>query len=265
VKKDTYYFSHDANARKDEKILCLLAEHGYEGYGIYWVLVEMMFENQDTAISRKLIKGIAYDLRVDITLLQKVITTCYNVKLFDADKEKIWSNSLRRRKAEYEEKKKRRSNAGKLGMAARWHNDNNVTENNNNVIAMPNAVITNHNKGKESKVKKRNRERVVPEVDFYEKQFADHSGDEFIDNYKKVISRLQGNNDEDLIYKNVLSMPQQLTYKQYLKLRQKGLETGEDVFDILKGMENRSDVCRSNESVYLTANNWINIRNKRAS
>jgi hypothetical protein len=263
MKKDTYYFSHDSNARKDEKILCLLAEHGYEGYGIYWVLVEMMFENPETSISRKLIKGIAYDLRVDITLLQKVITTCYNVKLFDADKEKIWSNSLRRRKAEWEERKKRRSAAGKLGMASRWHHDNNVTENNSNVITMPNTAITNHNKGKERKGKKK--ERCAPEPDFYEKQFEIHQNDEMIDNYKKVIKKLQGENDEDLFYKNVLSMPEQLTYKQYLKLREKGINTGQDVFDILKGMENRSDICKTNDSVYLTANNWINIRNKRAS
>lgn len=153
MKKDSYYFSHDANARKDEKILCLLAEHGYEGYGIYWVLIEMMFENADTAISRPLIKGIAYDLRIDITVLQSVITTCYNVKLFDADKEKIWSNSLRRRKAEWVETKKKRSDAGKLGMAARWHSDNNV-------IKTDNKRITNDNKGKESKGNKSKGKKV---------------------------------------------------------------------------------------------------------
>lgn len=148
MKKDTYYFSHDANARKDEKILTLLAAHGYEGYGIYWALVEMMFENSDTAISRKLLNGIAYDMRIDIAVLKKVITTCYAVKLFQADKEKIWSNSLRRRKSEWEEKKKKHSEAGKRGMATRWGL-------NNDVITKPNAVITIDNKGKESKVKEK--------------------------------------------------------------------------------------------------------------
>lgn len=153
MKKDTYYFSHDSNARKDEKILTLLANHGYEGYGLYWALVEMMFENQDTAISRKLLKGIAYDLRVEIKVLNNVITTCYEVKLFQADKEKIWSNSLRRRKAEWEEKKKKRSEAGKLGMATRWSSNNNVTKKDNGVITKKSSVITNHNKGKERKGK----------------------------------------------------------------------------------------------------------------
>lgn len=168
MKKESYYFSHDANARKDEKILCLLAEHGYEGYGIYWVLIEMMFENADTAISRPLIKGIAYDLRIDITVLQSVITTCYNVKLFDADKEKIWSNSLRRRKAEWEEKKKKRSEAGKAGMAARWHSDNIVKKTDN-------KRITNDNKGKERKVNKRKEVVfIAPAVEDVRKYFTDN-------------------------------------------------------------------------------------------
>ncbi len=153
MKKDTYYFSHDCNARKDEKILTLLVDHGYEGYGIYWALIEMMFENTDTAISRKLLKGIAYDLRLDLKVLNNVITTCYNVKLFEADKEKIWSNSLRRRKAEWVEMKKKRSEAGKLGMATRWSSNNNVKKSNNAVITKKNPVITNYNKGKERKGK----------------------------------------------------------------------------------------------------------------
>lgn len=160
MKKESYYFSHDANARKDEKVLCLLVEHGYEGYGIYWALIEMMFENQDTAISRKLLKGIAYDLRIDITKLQSVITTCYSVNLFQADKEKIWSNSLRRRKAEWEEKRKKRSEAGKRGMASRWSPDNNVTNPDNNVITQNNGDITKYNKGKERKAKKSKVDRV---------------------------------------------------------------------------------------------------------
>jgi hypothetical protein len=187
MKKDAYYFSHDANARKDEKILTLLAEHGYEGYGLYWCLVEMMFENQDTAISRKLIKGIAYDLRVEITLLQKVITTCYNTGLFQADKEKIWSNSLRRRKAEWMEKKERRSNAGKAGMASRWGSDNNVTKKHNGVITKNSSVITMDNKGKESKGNKK-RVFVAPTlqevVDFFsEKGYTPEGARKAFDHY----------------------------------------------------------------------------------
>ena len=50
---EAYYFSHDSNARNDEKVLMLRAKHGWEGYGLYWALVEMMFENNRTCLDRK--------------------------------------------------------------------------------------------------------------------------------------------------------------------------------------------------------------------
>lgn len=259
MKKESYYFSHDANARKDEKILCLLSEHGYEGYGIYWVLIEMMFENSDTAISRNLLKGIAYDLRIDITVLQSVITTCYNVKLFAADKEKIWSNSLRRRKAEWDEKKKKRSEAGKAGMASRWHSDNNVIKNDN-------KRITNDNKGKERKGNKR-KLLVVPSADqvkaFYEKEIELNSDREFIANYRKLVAFMYGENDKQEPYKNILSMREQISYKQYLSMKATSDRTDVSIKEILDEMENRADVSEKNISASATAMNWMRRNAKR--
>lgn len=253
MQKDSFYFSHDANARKDEKILCLLAEHGYTGYGIYWVLIEMMFENTDTAISRKLIKGIAYDLRVDIALLESVIATCNDVKLFNSDDEKIWSNSLRRRKAEWEQKKKKRSEAGKAGMAARWHSDNNV-------IKIDNKRITNDNKGKEKKVKER-KVYITPTADqvksFYEQQIANNSTQEFIANYQKLVGFLYGKNDKDEPYKNILSMKEQISYRQYLSMKATSEKTDVTIKEILDEMENRQDVAIKNISASATAMNWM--------
>lgn len=92
--KDTYYFSHDSNARNDEKILMLRAEHGWEGYGIYWALIEMMFESTDTALYHDKIKGIAFSCNIDITLLQSVINTCIREGLFVSDDDMFWSESF---------------------------------------------------------------------------------------------------------------------------------------------------------------------------
>jgi hypothetical protein len=154
--KEAYYFSHDANARQDEKILMLRAEYGWEGYGIYWALVEMMFESGETALHHSKIKGIAVSYNIDITLLQGVINTCITEQLFSSDGESFWSESLRRRKTKYREMKDKRSEAGKKGMAKRWgkqQKDNVDIENDNNVITDDNGVITKNNKGKESKGK----------------------------------------------------------------------------------------------------------------
>lgn len=47
MSKEAYYFSHDTNARNDPKILALRDNWGVEGYGIYWVLIEMLRESND--------------------------------------------------------------------------------------------------------------------------------------------------------------------------------------------------------------------------
>lgn len=148
--KDAYYFSHDSNARNDEKILMLRAEHGWEGYGIYWALVEMMFENAETALDHSKVKGIAAGHNINITLLQAVITTCIKEELFDSDDTKFWSDSLRRRKQKYQQIKQQKSEAGKKGMAKRWGTDNtDITE----LKDTNNTDITKYNKGKERKGK----------------------------------------------------------------------------------------------------------------
>lgn len=142
--KEAYYFSHDSNAHNDPKILCLLAAHGWEGYGFYWLLIELMYEDKETALNHSHITGIAFQNRIDITLLSAVIKTCIEVKLFVSDDVLFWSESLRKRKNKYEKQKAQKSAAGRNGMAKRWGT-------NNTVITENNAVITENNKGKERK------------------------------------------------------------------------------------------------------------------
>lgn len=153
MRKEAYYFSHDGNANTDEKILMLRADHGWEGYGIYWLLIELMFQTGDTALKHSLVRGIAVANNIDITLLSGVINTCITVGLFATENDLFWSDSLRRRKQDYAEKKKQKSSAGKKGMEARWGKKNNTPDN---------AVITEHNKGKERKGKENNITPIVP-------------------------------------------------------------------------------------------------------
>ena len=159
--KEAYYFSHDSNARNDEKILMLMAEHGLKGYGAYWILIEMMFENSETCLYHDKIKGIAFSYNIDITELEQIISTAISEGLFVSDGTTFWSESLRRRKGRYHELKRKRSEAGKKGMAKRWGLDNkDITElkqSNNKAITelkqSNNKDITNNNKGKERKGK----------------------------------------------------------------------------------------------------------------
>ena len=148
--KNAYYFSHDGNARNDEKILMLRSRHGIEGYGIFWILVEMMFESNDTALSKKVLPGIASCYNIDITLLSDVVETCISEQLFICENDVFFSASLRRRKDKLYELKEKRSSAGKLGMTRRWgHSEN---DGNNNVITNKFCYHNKNNKGKERKV-----------------------------------------------------------------------------------------------------------------
>lgn len=161
MSKEAYYFSHDANARQDEKILMMLSEHGWEGYGIYWALVEMMFESGETVLTHSKVKGISFSYNIDITLLQSVINTCIEEQLFISDGERFWSESLKKRKSKYHELKTKKSDAGKKGMAKRWSNqdsDNTVITDDNTSY---NTVITKDNKGKEKKGKESKKD-IIP-------------------------------------------------------------------------------------------------------
>ena len=44
MKNKSYYFSHDGNAHSDIKMQYLIADLGMEGYGIFWYLIESLFE-----------------------------------------------------------------------------------------------------------------------------------------------------------------------------------------------------------------------------
>ena len=45
MNKETFYFSHDYNSRNDVKIKKLLSKHGLLGYGIFWAIIEELYNN----------------------------------------------------------------------------------------------------------------------------------------------------------------------------------------------------------------------------
>lgn len=183
--KDAYYFSHDANARNDEKILMLRAEHGWQGYGLYWALVEMMFESNETCLHHSRIRGIAVSYNIDITVLESVISTALSEGLFVSDGDKFWSESLRRRKKAFYELRKKRSEAGKKGMEARWGTPETPTPDN--------GVITKNNKGKESKGKgKESTKDKTPKLDYAEYvKMTEEEHQKLIDSYgEKAAKRM---------------------------------------------------------------------------
>lgn len=117
AKKNAYYFSHDCNARLDEKMLAVRMKHGVEGYGVYFMLVERLAEAADHT-STKEYDAIAFDFRCKAELVQSVVED-FDLFRFTEDGEKFYSESLIKRMETIEDlRNKRRAAANK-----RWAKD----------------------------------------------------------------------------------------------------------------------------------------------
>lgn len=122
--KDAYYFSHDANARNDTKILAMRCAYGSEGYGLFWMLVEMMREQSDYKLdirSKYAFNAFAMQTQFDVEKLKIFILDCINeFELFESDGDYLWSTSLLRRMEIREEK----SEKARQSIKKRWSKNN---------------------------------------------------------------------------------------------------------------------------------------------
>jgi hypothetical protein len=115
--KEAYYFSHDSNARNDPKIGVMRCVYGSEGYGWYWMLIEMMREQSEYKLgiqSKYAYRAFALQLQCDSEIAEKFISDCINeFGLFESDGKSFWSSSLVRRMTKMSEKSKAASDSAK--------------------------------------------------------------------------------------------------------------------------------------------------------
>ena len=115
MKKEAYYFSHDANAKDDPKILRLRMELGWEGYGLFWALIELLRNESDHRM-RTHCKSIAFALQTQEESIKKIIN---DFDLFVIEDEYFWSESLLKRM----ELKEERSEKARESAKKRWNKD----------------------------------------------------------------------------------------------------------------------------------------------
>jgi hypothetical protein len=149
--KDTYYFSHDYNARNDEKIKELIFKHGMAGYGIYWSIIEELYQN--TNVLHLNYERITYELRCEYETVKSVIN---DFGLFVLTDNNFSSLSVQKRLDERSNK----SEKARLSVNKRWSDTNVIrTQYDSNTI-------------KESKVKA-NKVIYIPTVDEVELYFLE--------------------------------------------------------------------------------------------
>ena len=207
MSKDAYYFSHDSNAHKDPKVLKLRAKFGWEGYGIYWAIIETLREQQGYNWPSNDKELLSFSFANGEAMVNQIIDHCIDIGLLEDDGEYIYSESLLKRMNLYEEKRKKRVEAGKKGAQKRWNNNDskvNQKQSYSNAIGEPMAL---HGKGKESKVKeskvnkKKYREHVYLSDDEY-KRLCKEFGNELIDSKIEDLDNYIGSTGKYTKYKD---------------------------------------------------------------
>ena len=138
MKKDAYYFPHFSNARNDSKIIKLRRVLGIEGYGIYFMILEILREQTNFQFPISGIEDLSYEWHIS---KEKIISVIKDFDLFVINEFDFFSEKLILYLQPYLEKSIRAINAANI----RWNNAKAYAK------ALPEQCDSNAIKGKERK------------------------------------------------------------------------------------------------------------------
>ena len=153
------YFNHDSSARTDLRIIKLRAKLGYEGYGIFWALLELLFTEENKLCVDDYTE-IAFGLQTDPKILKQVIE---DFDLFVVEDGCFYSKRLNKQIEEINAK----SNKAKQNASKRWKNATaKQTDSGRNASR---SIVEVEAKGK---VKKSNYYNDIAFPDYYDIHYA---------------------------------------------------------------------------------------------
>jgi uncharacterized protein YdaU (DUF1376 family) len=117
------WFPHDSSALKDEKIIVLRKRHGIYGIGIYWLLVEICYENKGSINAYKIpIIFEAYDVENG----NEILSTMCELRLFNKEDEMYTSDRIKREIEIMRQQSEKKVAAGRAGGLAKASNAKHV-------------------------------------------------------------------------------------------------------------------------------------------
>lgn len=139
--KDAYWFPHDSNALSDPKIIQLMSESSFRGYGLFWACLEIMMNESSYQIDYSKINAFAYHLHLTEDELKSFLDFCIKIDLFKIKNNFVYSSSLLQRMA----KKDKISAIRKDAANKKWHKNQLVNANALQTKCKSNANIIEYN------------------------------------------------------------------------------------------------------------------------
>lgn len=167
------YFNHDSNARNDEKIVALRIRYGAEGYGVYFMLIEMLQAAPGCTLEKDY-KALAFDLRVSARRIKSIVEDFDLFTPTDGGNS-FYSERLIKYASDVDESYERYAEAGRKGMKARWKKSEPITmlsEKHNDVIDFDNDVIQATPDAEIKEENEREKETFPPITPYKEKEKA---------------------------------------------------------------------------------------------
>lgn len=110
--KVSYYFKHDSNSRHDPKMIRLLLRKKASGYGVYWIIIEMLRESASYQLSTQDYDVIAEQAKVDLKDVKDVVE---NFGLFVIEDDTFYAERLTRDMQKLDGLREKWSQAGRKG------------------------------------------------------------------------------------------------------------------------------------------------------
>lgn len=192
------YFNHDCDARNDEKLIALRIRYGAEGYGVYFMLIEMLQAAPGCTLEKDY-KALAFDLRVSARRIKAIVEDFGLFTPTDGGK-KFYSERLVRYATEVDESERRRSEAAQYAASMRWDAENGMriaSEKHANRIE---KACESHKAAPDAEIKEENereKETFPPITPYKEKEKAKEESVSFMARARKNES-VAGDADSDL-------------------------------------------------------------------
>jgi hypothetical protein len=243
-KRNADYFSHDADASSDEKLIYLESRFGLAGYALYFKMIEALTRATDFVIHWSEIQLGVYAKKFGVSIgeMESFIdaATMPGIECFILEDGKLYSNGLIKRMQPLIEKREKEALRQQEKRSKDWV-VNDVAATKNNV-----AATIAQSKVKESKVKKSKVCMAPAEPDAHTPEQKEK--------YKFFSDWIEHNAPR------VNKMKEPITQNEFNKITSK--MNPKIVTELLLQMHNWEPLLKKNRSAYLTLTNWYSRRDE---